>query len=110
MCRWYRETKYCVYIRYGEGKFFNFARHSLMDSNHDYVPCHVSIENQQVYDIFFMLFPILKTMPRDLIHISKSWESWHGLNDGEQMPINIYNEEYDKFLTGYFERFKKENI
>lgn len=97
----YTEVNYCVYIKDGE-KYFKFTKESIINNSNVYEPTHEPIKTKFVYNTFFMLYPILKTIPKDKLIIQKSWESWHPLGLNQKIPTNKYNKEKDKYLTNYF--------
>lgn len=92
------EVNYCVYIKQKKNKFYKFAKQSIIDNNSQ-LRCHEPINNVRIYNIFFMLYPILKEIPKKEIVIQKAWDSWHPLNKDEKMPTNIYNKQQDDFST-----------
>lgn len=94
----YTEVNYCVYIKDGD-KYYKFAKQSIVNNDTKYEPCHEPIINKDIYDIFYMLYPILKKISRNLIIIQRAWDSWHPLNANEQMPKNVYNKVNDEFIT-----------
>jgi len=100
--RGYNEVNYCVYIKEGNDRFYKFAKHSIVD-NVSNDPCHEPINNKFVYDTFFMLYPILNEIDRELIVIKKAWSSWHPLNSDEKMPTNEYDKRDDDCMTRIFD-------
>lgn len=98
MKRVYNEVNYCIYIKKNDG-FYKFAKESIINNDRTFVPMHEPITSKFVYNTFFMLFPILKEIPREKIMIQKAWESYHPLNDDMEMPKNEYNKQIDEFLT-----------
>jgi len=86
--RGYNEVNYCIYIKKDEG-YYKFAKESIINNDMNFEECGVPINNEKIYNIFFMLFPILKEIPRENIMIQRAWESWH---PSDITPENEYNE------------------
>ena len=96
---------YCIYIKKGNGKTYKFIKQTItMTSNDDKLG--VPIDNKVVYDEFFRLFPILKTIPKEDMFIHKAWSTWHPMNGEKEIPSNKYNKEWDEFITKKYLRNK----
>lgn len=102
----YTEVGYCVHIKYDEDKFFLFDKRSIIYNNDNYQPCYEPITDVNVYNIFFMLYPILKEIPRDRIQIQKGWDTFH---PDDKIPTNEYNKQKDEYITKLYKNWCIEN-
>lgn len=101
----YTFVQYCVYIKNGD-KYYSFVKENIINNSGGYQPCHVPISNKHIYDIFFILYPVLKEIPIELIEIRKSWSSWCPLNPNEKIPKNNYNKAHDEFVTRSYTKWR----
>lgn len=101
--RGYFEINFSVTIK-DVDKTYTFTKESLClyDAN-KYGKYREPTDSTEIYDIFFMLYPILKEINKDNIIITRGWESWH---PSDSIPENTYNKEKDDFLTKHY---KKQN-
>jgi hypothetical protein len=97
----YIESNYAVHIKYDEDKFYLFDKRSIIYDD-KYQRCHEPIIDENVYGIFFMLYPILKEIPRNNIQIQKSWETYH---PDHKIPINEYNKQKDESITQVYKNW-----
>lgn len=109
MNKGYLEVNYNVYIKNGN-KYYKFAKKSIVN-NVTKEPPHKPINSVYVYDIFYMLYPILKEIKEEYIQIQKGWDSWHPLCGNMEIPINEYNKRDDEYITNVFKDwYSKQNL